>query len=120
MHQLGNLLNQSRLVHRIGNLGYYDSLTVFLPVFDFGLGPYPQLAPTSMIGRTNSADTHDLCTGGKVRSRNIFHQFVNGNLRVVNQGDDTVDNLPKVMGRNIGGHTYRNSVRAVYQKMGKP
>jgi len=50
---------------------------------------------------------------------NDFHQLINGNLRIVNHGNNSVADLIYVMRRNARGHSNRNTGASVTQQIGK-
>ncbi|VTR65876.1 putative Val start codon [Desulfosarcina cetonica] len=117
LHQLGNLLNQSGLVHLIGNLGHHDGflpgLLVFLHIHH---GPHAHDTATGFVGITNALQALNHPTGGKIRAGDKRHQFTAGNLGSVNQGLDALDDFGKIVWRNVGGHAHGDTGRAVDQE----
>ena len=61
----------------------------------------------------------DRAAGRKVWPQDDGAQIVGGDLRVVDQGRRRVDDLAKVMWRDIGGHADRDPGRAVDQQVGQ-
>ena len=84
-----------------------------------GFGPEQQLAPARFIGGPQLRCVEQDAAGGKVRGGEDLHQLVHGDIRVVDLGDDRVDALPQVVGRDVGGQTHGNAARAVHQQIGE-
>ena len=62
-----------------------------------------------IVGAENAftAVNHTACR--KIWSGNVGHELTAGNVRVVNHGKNAVDNLGKIMCRNVGCKTYCNT-----------
>ena len=56
---------------------------------------------------------------GKSGPGTSCQQLFKGDFRVVDHGDDAVDHLAQVVGRNVGGHADRDAGRAVDQQVGE-
>ena len=54
----------------------------------------------------------------EIRSFDILHQLIHGDVAVVDVGYDAVHHLRKVVGRHVGGHAHCDSGRAVHQQVG--
>ena len=54
---------------------------------------------------------------GEVRCLNVLHQGLDTAIGLINQCQTGVEYLAQVMGRNIGGHTHRNTCTAVNQQV---
>ena len=50
----------------------------------------------------------------------MLHQIAQGGVRIIQHTDARTDDLPQVMGRDIGGHTYGNAGGTVDQQIGEP
>src|SRR5690606_27650346 len=48
----------------------------------------------------------------------VFHQLINGDVFVVDQGQATAHHFGQVVGRNIGGHTHGDTRGTVDQQVG--
>ena len=117
LDQTGNLLHQFRFVYLVGKLDDNDGLAVRSFVsFDVGPGPHPNQPPARLVGLPDALNAKDEAGGGKVGSRYYEHQLVDGDIRVLDDLESRIDDLPHVVGRNIGGHTDRNTGRAVDQQ----
>jgi len=119
-HQLGNLDHQIRLVHLIRNLGHNDRLPLGLFLgFNKCPGPHLYDAAAGLVTRDNTLATINETTGGKIRTRNNLDQLFEGELRIADKGDDPVDYLREIVGRDIGGHADRYSGGTVHQQVRK-
>ena len=49
----------------------------------------------------------------------MLHEVPQGGVRVIQYADARADDLPQVVGRNIGGHTHGNAGGAVHQQVGE-
>ena len=50
----------------------------------------------------------------------VLHQVGQGGFRVVQHANGRVDDLPHVVGRDVGGHTHGDAAGAVHQQVGEP
>ena len=48
----------------------------------------------------------------------MFHQFIDGDIRVVDHRQATFNHFSQVVGRNIGGHTHGDTGGAIDQQIG--
>ena len=66
--------------------------------------------------------SEDKSAGRKIRTLNDLHNIFDRGFfsldAVIDYLDYAVDRLPEIVGRNIGCHTYRNTGRTVYEKVG--
>jgi len=116
LDQLGDLLNQRTLVDRIGNFGDDDLLdTVFFN--DIGLGADFDAAAPGLIELAQRIAAADDCAGREVGSGQMFHQFIDGGLGIVEQADRRVNHFAQVVGRNAGGHADADAGGAVDEKL---
>ena len=93
--------------------------------FHFHVGPHDDASLTGTISLLDAARAVNRGTGGKIRSLYDFQELLDLRLPVlqhivVDDLDHAVDNLPQVVGRNIGRHTHRDSVGSVDQKVRIP
>ena len=116
LHQVGDILNELCFVHAIRNLSD-DNLVMSLMTLDFGLGTHHDSSPTRFIGIFHALQTVDISTCGEVGSLDILHQAFGINIRIVDIGTAPVDDLTQVMCRDIGSHTYCNTVTTVHQQV---
>ena len=56
------------------------------------------------IGGTDAAAAHDYALCGKIGSLYMLHQVVQRGVRVIQNADGGVNDLPEIVRRDIGGH----------------
>ena len=123
-HKLRHLLDQAGLVDQVGKLRDDD---LALPVgkrLDIADRADTNLAAPGAVGLLDSSGTQDLCSSREVRPLDDGHDLVDRGLPVllhdiVDDLDDSGNNLPEVVGRNIGRHTDGNAGGSVYQQIRK-
>ena len=71
------------------------------------------------VRRADAAAAQDDASRGEVRAFDVGHQVLHGALRVVDHAHHAVDNLPQVVGRDVGGHAHGNAAGAVHQQVGE-
>ncbi len=84
-----------------------------------GAGPHPDVALAGGVGRPDAGPAHDDPPGGEVGALDVLHQVVQGGLPVVQHADGGVDDLPQVVGRDVGGHAHGDAAGAVHQQVGE-
>ena len=119
LYQLGNALDQTGLIHHVGDLPHDDALPAVLHFLYLGLAAQGDLAAAGGIGRPDAAAAHDNAAGGEIRPLNVLHQLIQLGFGVVDEVAHRVADLPQVVGRNIGGHTHRDTHRAIAQQVGE-
>ena len=117
-HQFGDLLDQPRLVHLVGDLGDDDRLPfgLFL-LFHPGAGAHLDDAAAGPVGGEYPFRAVDEAGGGEIGAGNPFHQLFQGEGGVLDHRDDPVHHLGQVVGRDVGGHADRDAGRAVHQQV---
>ena len=118
-HELGDLLDQPRLVHLIRNLGDDDRLLVaLLRLLDRRLGAHQNRAAAGAVRRADARSTDDVAAGREVRALDEIHQpvqlLVLVELRAalllgLDRPDDAVDDFAQVVRRNVGRHAHRDA-----------
>ena len=73
---------------------------------------------TSLVCLTDAIDTTDDTTCREVWTLHILHQFRAGQFGVVDVGNTSVNHFRKVVGRNVGCHTYCDTRGAIHQQVG--
>ena len=101
----------------IGDFRNDDTAAALGVLFNFGLGSQDDRAAASVIALANSRATTDHAAGGKVGTGDDLHQFVDRDLRFVDDLDDRLANFAHVVWRNRRGHADRDSVGAVDQQI---
>ena len=82
-------------------------------------GPHHHPATAGGIGGTDAAAAHDEATGGKVGTLDIGHQVRQRGIGIIHHMDAGSDDLPQVVGRDVGGHTHGDTGGAVDQQIGE-
>ena len=118
-HQIGDALDQRRLVHLIGNLADDDRFAILARRLDPRAGAHDDRAAPGGIGVANAAAPENRRGGREVRPRHDLHQFRDGHIGAIDHRDGGVDHLAEIMRRNIGGHADGDAARAIDQKIGK-
>ena len=113
---LRDLLDHLALVHHIGNLGDDDGLVSLVVHLDFRLGAHHDAAAAGLIGFLDAAAAHDDAAGREVGTLDVLHQFVRGDLGVVDIGADRVAAFAQVVRGHVRGHADGNAGRAVQQE----
>jgi hypothetical protein len=83
LDELGDLFDQTGLVHLIGKLGDDDALSrTVVGALEVDPGAHVNAATAGVIGLANSAIAVNLPGGGEVRPRKAFHQSVDVDVRI--------------------------------------
>ena len=82
--------------------------------------PDHDAAPAGGVSRPDAGPAHDDALGGEVRSLDVFHQVGQGGVGIVQHADAGADDLPQVVGRDVGGHAHGDAAGAVDQQVGEP
>ncbi len=117
-YQLGDLLDQTRLVHLIRDLVNDDGFAPGFGVgFHFGARAHVDFAAAGAVGLFNAATTVDDRRRREVRARDVFHQPFDADVFIVDIGQAAVDHFRQVVRRNVGRHTHRDTGRTVDQQV---
>ena len=119
LHLIGKALDQHPLIDLIGKLRNNDAGAVMAKLLKFMPRPDHNAAPACCIGRPDTGPAHDNALCGKIRSLDVLHQIGEGGIGVIQHADARADDLPQIVGRDIGGHTNGNAAGAVYQQVGE-
>ena len=117
VHQVGNALDEFGLVHAVGYFGHHN-LVVVLSGLDFGFGSHDDASPACFVGFAHTCHTIYISSCGEVGSLDMLHQFVDGDVVVVDIGHAGVNHLAQVVGGHVGGHTYGDTAGTVHQQVG--
>ncbi len=121
LDQLGDLLDEPRLVHLIGQLMDDDRfLAAPVHLLDVGAGAHIDAAPAGAVGLHDASAAVDDAGGGEIRTLDVLHQVVRGQAVVVDQRQTAVHHLAQVVRRNIGGHAHGDARGAVDQQVRHP
>ena len=105
LDQLGDGLDEVGLVDLVGDLVHDDALPP-LPLLHAGLGPHLDLAASSAVCLDDAADAVDRASGREIWRLDELHQVPDLGLRMLDDMDDGVHHLGKVVGRHVGGHAH--------------
>ena len=117
LDQLGNFLEQARLVHLIGQLGDDDGLTSAGQLFDLGPGPHVDTPPAGFVGLAHPSGAIDQGGRGEIRRGHMRHQALDRNLRVVDERHTGIHDFGQVMRRDIGRHPHGDTRRTIHQEV---
>ena len=90
-------------------------LAALLILHDFRPRPHIYPAAPGAIGLNNPGAAVDNGPCGKIRTWNVLHQFIDGQFGIADQSQTTADDFREIVGRDIRGHTHRNTGGAVDQ-----
>src|SRR3546814_6842223 len=85
LDQVRNLLEQTRLVHLIWQLGDDDRLLVVTDVFEVGASAHHDTTPAGVVGIDQTRSVEQQAGGRKIRRRNLRHQLTDLACRIVDQ-----------------------------------
>ena len=117
LDEVGDVLNQTRLVDLVGQLGDDDLESAVLRFDDLCLGADGDFALAGGIGGADAASAHNDAARRKIRTGEVLHQLGKLDIGVVDAGADRVDGLAEVMRRNLGRHTDGDTAGAVDEKI---
>ncbi|MNV45670.1 hypothetical protein D3C71_1374750 [compost metagenome] len=115
-NQLGDLLHKARLINLVRKL-VDDNPCLTIVVLNSSLRAHRYRTASRTISLTNSLTAQNESACREIRSFDVFHQFHRCDVRILDHGLHTVDNLTKVMRRNIGSHTDGNTADTIDQKV---
>ena len=118
-HLFGDLAHQFAFIHLIGQLRHDDTGAVCAELLKLRAGADNHLAAAGGIGGADTAAAHNDTAGGEIGAGNMLHQLTHSDLGVFQYRHAGVDHFRQVVGRNIGGHTNGDTVRAVDQQIGE-
>src|SRR5690606_38170630 len=115
LDQLGDLLDQPRLVQLIRQLGDDDLLTTthLVHVFDFSTGAHIDAPATGAVSLDDAGPAIDDACRGEIRARDVLHQLIDRQLGAVHQRQTAIHDLTEVVRRNVGGHPHGDAAGAV-------
>ena len=84
-----------------------------------GPGAHHYPPATGAVGLANATHAIDDAGGGEVRPRHQFHQLIDTYLGALDHRQTGGDDLPQVMGRDVGRHAHGDTGGAVDQQVGE-
>ena len=118
LHQLGDALDQARLVHLVGKLGDDDVFAVFAHLFDGGLGAHGEAAAALLVGLLDAFAAGDVAAGGEIGAGNQLQNLSERRVGLVQKQDGGFDDFLQVVRRDIRGHADGDAAGAVHQQIG--
>ena len=117
-NQLGDLLDQAGFVDHVWDFGEDDGhFAVFLVFFELMTCTQINAATASAIRLNNPVTTINKCGCWEVRAWNIFHQIIDSQIRIIDQGQTAIQNFCQVMRWDIRRHTNSDTRRAIHQQV---
>ena len=121
-YQLRNLLNQAGFINHIRNFCDNDPVLSIWHGFNVAHGTYPDLSTPGSVSFVDSCCTKNLRTCRKIRTLYNIQHFIDASFSVlfntiINNLYYRTNNLPQVVGRNIGCHTNGNTGSSICQKV---
>jgi hypothetical protein len=83
-------------------------------------GAHDDSAAARAVRVADAAAPDDDARRREVRAFDVLRQSLDVDLRVVDHGDDPVDHLGEVVGRDVRGHPDRDPRRSVHEQVRKP
>src|SRR5690606_30952761 len=116
-HQLGDLLDQTRLVQLVRQLGDHQLLAVagLVDVLDLDAGTDVDASAAGAVGLDDAGAAIDDARSREIRAGDVLHQVIDGQIGIVDQRQAAIDHLGEVVRRDVGGHTHGNTGRTVDQ-----
>ena len=114
LYLVGDGLDEHPLVHLIGQLRDDDAGAAAAELLELVAGAHHQPAPAGGVGGADAAASHDDALRGEVGALDVLHQVAEGGVRVVQHADARADDLPQVVGRDVGGHAHGDTAGAVH------
>ena len=119
LHEVRDGFNQAGLVDHVRDLVDEDLVAAVFLFDDFGTAAQRDFSAAGGVSGTDARAAHDDAAGGEIGPFDVLHQARQVDLRVIDEGDHTVDDFAQVMGRNIGSHADRDALAAVDQQVWK-
>ena len=119
LDQICHCLDQTGLVDHVRDLGNDDLALAVRQIYDLGLCADLDLTAAGRIGGADAAAAHDDAAGREVRALDELADLVQLSLGVVDDIAGAVDDLGKIMRRNVGRHADRDAGRAVDEQVGE-
>ena len=112
-------LDHPRLIDLIRNFGGDDRFTIFAKRFDMRARPHHNGSAPLVISRFDARFAKDQTAGREIRSRDVFHQFVNLDTRIIHIGQTGIHHFPQIVRRDISRHADGDTTGAVHQEIRK-
>ena len=118
LDDLGDPLQQPRLVDLVGDLVDDDRVAILADLLDLRPAAHDDAAAAGVIGGADAGPAQDHRPGRKVRPGHDLHQRIDRDVGVVDDGAAGVDDLLQVMGRDVRRHADGDAAGTVDQQVG--
>src|SRR5665213_1576090 len=113
VYQLGDALDEPGLVDLVGNFGDDDRLAFLGQVLKRSASAHEEPPAPAFVSGRNAGLAIEKSASREVGPLHMLEHFSEAAVRIFHQGDGGVDDLGQIVGRNVGGHAHRDSVRPV-------
>ena len=116
-NKLRNLFNQTCLIDLIRQFRNHDTGLAVAHGFDMGIGPHLDDAAARHISLLNALFTQNKTCRRKIRPLDGGHEFLDGRIRIVYKHQRAVNDLPHIVRRDIGCHTYGDTRSTIDEQL---
>ena len=117
LDQLGDLLDQPRLVDLIRDLRDDDRLAAVVVGLDLGFGANEDAAAAGLVGFDDAGRAVDDARGRKIRAGHEMHQLIETELRIVDERDARRNDFAQIVRRHVRRHADRDAGRAIDEEI---
>ncbi len=117
--QLGDALDQRRLVDLVGDLGDDERLALLAQRLGVHLRADDHRAAPGGVGGTDAGAPENGAAGREIRPRHQLDQLLEAHVRLVDQRQAGVDHLDEVVRRDVGRHADRDAAGTVDEQVGE-
>src|SRR6185437_10980551 len=118
LHQVGDVRDQARLVHLIGQLGDDDVLALFASLLDGGFRAHLKCSAARFVRLLDSVASVDVASRRKIGTGHKFHNFFQIRFRIVDQRYGRFDNFLQIVRRDVCGHANGDATGTVDEQAG--
>ena len=108
-NEFGNSDLQSRTVHPMRNLANHDLGRTSFTLGHFHDTAHFDAATSGTEVAIDSLKAANLTRRGKVRPLDVLLHCINRDIRIIDTSTNTINHFSHVVGRDVGGHTDRNT-----------
>ncbi len=113
----GDLFDQFRFIDLVGQFGDDDAHATAFGLFEVRARAYDDAPAPVGVGVADTFAPLDDAPGGEVGSAYDTREVFGGGIRIIDQIDDAVADLDKIMRRYIGCHADGDAGRAVQEQV---
>ncbi len=111
--------DQRSSIYAVRNLSDDNLLPAAFEFFHARFAAHLDAAPSGFEILADTVDAADDTSGGKIRAFHMLHQFIEGNVGIVDLRADSIDDFRQIVRRNVGRHADGNARAAVDQQIWK-